>query len=73
MKKYRVFGTVSVCVSTVVKANSPEEAKEIADHFFGGVTGFCGNGGSSKLIGVSGHDESIECNDSVEWEDADEE
>lgn len=73
MKKYRVCGIVSVDVSTVVQANSPEEAKEIADHFFGGISGFCGNGGSSKLIGVTGHDESIECNDNVEWQEANEE
>lgn len=73
MRKYRVYGTINVTVSTCVQANSPEEASELADNFFGGVSGFCGNGGSNKLIGVTGHDESIQCDESVEWGDVEEE
>lgn len=71
MKKFRVFGTAQVNVSCVVEADSPEEAMEKADDKFGGISGFCGNGGTDKLIGVHGSKESISSEDvSVDWDES---
>jgi hypothetical protein len=71
MATYRVFGKTSVTVSIVVEANTPEEAIECADEEFGGINGFCGNGGADKLIGVYGSNESIEEDGSeIEWFEA---
>ena len=56
MAKFRVYGVVQVTVWTEVEAEDSESAKEVADEYFGGVSGYCGNGGSDKLIGVCGDD-----------------
>lgn len=72
MKKFRVHGTVVVCVSMEVEAEDAGGALETADDTFGTVTGYAGNGGWDKLIGVSGSNESIECNDYPTWTDAEE-
>ena len=44
--KYRVSGKVNCWVSIVVEASSKEEALDVADSEFGGVSGYCGNGGT---------------------------
>ena len=43
-----------------VEAETEEEAIEKAYAEWPGITGFCGNGGNDKLIGVYGEDSSIE-------------
>lgn len=73
MKEYSVSGTVHVGVGIIVKANSEEEAKEIATEKFGGISSFCGNGGHDKLIGVHGNKEWISSDyDTVKWDDVEE-
>lgn len=40
---------------------------------FGGICSYCGNGGIDKLIGVDGEYDTIEADESVEFDDAAEE
>ena len=68
--EYRVYGHTTVTVSTLVEANSEEEAIEKANQEFGGIHSYCGNGGTDKLIGVDGEYDTIEADDSVEFDDA---
>ena len=72
MKIYEVSGTASVTVKKRVMANSEEEAIELAEQHFGGITSYLGNGGDDKLIGVDDDSESIEYDDYIEWQSADE-
>ncbi len=51
MKKYRVTGTASVLCSMIVSAENEEEALEIANETYGGITSFVGRGSSEGLIG----------------------
>ena len=71
--KYRVYGHTTVTVSTLVEADSEEEAIEKANCEFGGIMSYAGNGGMDKLIGVDGEYDTIEANESVEFDDAAEE
>lgn len=73
MKKYTVFGHTEITVSTVVEANSIEEAIEKAEERFKGISSFCGNGGTDKLIGVNGEDDTISADSCVKFDDAAEE
>lgn len=63
MKKYNVSLPIIAWVTvTDIEADNEEEAIDIAlDE--GGVTGYCGNGGSDKLIGVYGENIFIEASD----------
>lgn len=70
--KFRVYGNATVVISTVVEAETRDEAIEKAYEEFGGIGGFCGNGGTDKLIGVTGEHESIEADCEVEFTDAEE-
>ena len=67
--EYRVYGHTTVTVSTLVEANSEEEAIEKANQEFGGILSYCGNGGTDKLIGVDGEYDTIEADESVEFDD----
>lgn len=68
---YEVEGIISIRVKKRVKANERDEAIRLADKYFNGLTCYCGNGGTDKLIGVSDYSESVEdCGDYVEWTDA---
>jgi hypothetical protein len=71
-KIYEVRGTVVIEVLKRVKAHNEEQAMELAENLFGGITAYCGNGGTDKLIGVDNDSESIEPNDYVEWKEANE-
>ncbi|MGD9697533.1 hypothetical protein [Acinetobacter sp.] len=57
--KYKVTIPFAVFVSVEVDAETPKEAEDIAfeDAY---ITGYCGNGGTDKLVGVSGSNVSIE-------------
>lgn len=72
MPRLVVYGTVVATVTKIVTADNEEDAIDQADQHFGGITGYAGNGGIDKLIGVSGSDEAIECYGEVEWGDVDE-
>ena len=68
MPKYKVYGTVTVEVIITVDADNEDDAFEKAYQEFGGIGSYCGNGGSDKLIGVRGQNESIDCIGEVEWD-----
>lgn len=61
IKRMKVYGTIEVGVEKIVEVevgenNDKDEvidrALDVAEEEFGGVKGYCGNGGSDKLIGV---------------------
>ena len=62
-RKYRVFGTAEVVVSTVVEmdeSSTPEEKFREAASTFSGIRQYLGNGGSGeKLVGVEGENDTI--------------
>lgn len=69
MKKFRVYGVTQVVVTKEVWANNEDEAKEKAYQRLSSLTAYGGNGGWDKLVGVSGHDESVEADEDVEYND----
>jgi ribosomal protein L37AE/L43A len=70
MKKYRVYGIVEVVVTKEVWANSKSEAYEKAADKLGTLEAYLGNGGDDKLIGVDGHDESVDtCGNMIDYND----
>lgn len=74
MKRYRVFGNTNVVVTTVIEVPDDEEmtADDIyarAYDAFEGVTSFCGNGGTDKLIGVCGEEDTIDADSEIEFDD----
>lgn len=70
MKKYRVYGTVEVVVTKEVWANSESEAYEKASEQLETLESYLGNGGDNKLIGVDGHDESVDvCGNTINYND----
>ncbi len=69
MKKYRVHGTEKVGICIEVEAESAEAALDAAYEQWPGLTGFCGNGGSDKLVGVyDGECSLYPLDDAVEFE-----
>ena len=69
MKKYSVRGTTVVTVTKEVWAASEDEAYDKAWRKLDSLTAFCGNGGTDKLIGVYGSDESVAADDIIEYDD----
>lgn len=74
MKKIRVFGHATVTVSTIIKVEdgeklNEEEIYDRARENFGGIMAFVGNGGTDKLIGVDGYDETISADEEPEFDD----
>ena len=67
---YEVEGTATITVRKRVKANSEEEAIELASKYFDGLGCYCGNGGTDKLIGVCSYSESVDTDGYVDWTDA---
>ena len=51
-KTYKVYGHCTAICSMHVKAESEEEAIEIANDTFGGLTNYVGMGSSNCLVGV---------------------
>lgn len=71
MAKFRVYGAVTVTVWTDVEAETKEDAIEAADNGWAGLSGYAGNGGTSKLIGVCDSSDGIEDSDDFpEWTEA---
>ncbi len=74
MKKYRVFGHTTVTVSTVIEIPDDveldeDEIYERARNEFDGISAFAGNGGTDKIIGVDGREDSISADEEVEFDD----
>lgn len=72
MKKYSVRGTTVVTVTKEVWANNEDEAYEKAFYQLNCLTAFCGNGGTDKLVGVYGDDESVDADGTIEYDDIEE-
>lgn len=72
--RYEVYGHATVVCSMVVEADSEEEAIEIANEEFGGLTNYAGMGSCDCLVGViTNEDERCIYPDSeVEFDDAQE-
>ena len=58
MNKYRVCGNTSVVVTIEVNARSEAEAYEKALRRLPRLSDYAGNGGTDKLVGVDGWNES---------------
>ncbi|CAL9989160.1 hypothetical protein VPHD260_0202 [Vibrio phage D260] len=71
MPKYQVEMSAKLFIIATVEADSPEEAEDIARDI-GTPSGFAGNGGYDKLIGVDHQDVSLTCSDEVDIEEVDE-
>lgn len=74
MKRYRVFGNTNIVVTTVIEVPDDEEltAEDIyarAYDEFEGISSFCGNGGTDKLIGVNSSEDTIDADNEVEFDD----
>ena len=69
MKKYKVIGTTTVSVYKEVWAHNENEAYGKAYRELSCLTEYCGNGGTDKLIGVDGYDESVAADGYVEYDD----
>lgn len=67
---YEVRGTYAITVLKRVKAKDEQEAIELAERYFSGITEYCGNGGYDKLVGVEEDSESVSADGCVEWQDA---
>lgn len=65
MKKYLVTVPYIVWVNVEVEADNEEEAEDIATER-SGLNSYCGNGDSSKLVGVSGQGVTIEAGEIAE-------
>jgi hypothetical protein len=72
MKKYKVYGTVTVCVTKEVWANNEDEAREKAYDQLSCLTAYCGNGGGDKLVGVDGDDESVDTFEDIAYDEVEE-
>ena len=69
MKKYKVYGNVTVCVEKEVWANSEQEAFEKAYDELPSLTEYCGNGGWDKLIGVEEDGEAVTAPEDIDYDD----
>ncbi len=72
MKKYRVYGNVNVLVETFVEIPDDEKLDEdeiLARAYdeFQGISSFCGNGGTDKLIGVNGENDALQADEEIEF------
>lgn len=72
MKKYRVFGNISVTVETFVempegKEYDEEEIFAKAYEEFQGIDNYAGNGGIDKLVGVNNEDDALQADGEVEF------
>jgi len=61
--QYRVYGTVKVHVTVTVDADDRDSAIEAAYEEFGGLSGYCGNGGTDQIVGVNNQNVSLEVGD----------
>ena len=71
MKTYRVEIPYLVYVIAVVEAEDKDSAIDSAFDEGASLTGYCGNGGSGKLVGVYGENLSVEAADEYYESDTD--
>lgn len=57
MSKFRVRRIERVEVYAFIEAESEQEAKELFDQYYPGLSNFAGNGGVDKIVGVYPSDE----------------
>ena len=69
MKKYKVYGTVSVSVYKEVWANSESEAYDKAYEQLDTLHEYCGNGSYDRLVGVEEEGESVAADGTIEYND----
>ena len=69
MRRYIVYGRTTVIITTEVEAESEEEAYEIADGQRCGLDVYVGNGGTDKLVGVDGENESVSADEEIVYYD----
>jgi hypothetical protein len=72
MKKYKVYGMVTVNVTKEVWANSEDEAREKAYDQLSCLTAYCGNGGYDKLVGVEDDGESVDVFEDIAYDEVEE-
>ena len=70
--RYKVNGKTTVIVTTEVIADSADAALEAASNELTGLIPYAGNGGTDKIIGVGGDNESVSAEDEIEWTSAEE-
>lgn len=66
MATYRVFGEIPVYLTVTVEAESMEEAIDLAHEEFEGMENYVGNGGTDRMIGVIGPNDTVEAPDACE-------
>lgn len=71
MPKFNVYGNATIGVHMTVEADSAEEAIEKAHEEFPGLSGYCGNGGTDKLVGVHDENVSLDADGDFEFVEAD--
>lgn len=72
MPKWTVYGFVPIDVVMTVEAETKEDAIDAAYQEFPGLTNYCGNGGTDKLVGVHDRNVSLDAGDAEpEFKDAD--
>lgn len=72
MKKYKVYGMVTVNVTKEVWANSEDEAREKAYDQLSCLTAYCGNGGYDKMVGVEDDGESVDVFEDIAYDEVEE-
>jgi len=68
--KFNVYGTATIGVTIKVEAETEQGAIEMAYEKFPGLTGYAGNGGFDKLVGVNDSDVSLDAGDEFDFSDA---
>ena len=68
MKRYRMSGHTTVNVVTVVEADSPKKALEKANDELCSLHDYAGNGGTDKLVGVCGENDSVSVDEGIIWD-----
>ena len=75
MKKYAVYGKVTIFLCVELEAEDKEDAIERAYDECSSVMALVGNSGTDKIIGVCDTDSatvSINCDDEIEYTEAEE-
>jgi len=70
--RYKVYGHTTVSIVTEVEADSEGEALEVACGELDSLIPYVGNGGSDKLIGVDGENDTVGADDCIQWTSAEE-
>ena len=72
MKKYRVYGYTTVTVTVEVNAENEVGAYIEATNQLTELSGYAGNGGCNRLVGVDGEGQSIEADMEITYDDIEE-